>query len=618
MASYTADMRTQEHTALCSCPACLGLECLERPRYFAGQLLTEAELNSEQAYVLAKNRLHNRYLHGWGVVCGLEVVCHDCEGWVTVQSGYAIDPCGNDIIVCADHAFDVIKAIRECREARRRRRRGDCDPYEPPRDQSCTEVEEHWCITLAYEEKEARPITALRRDRAQQCGCCSSNGRQCGCRCHSQQTSRAPASYTSAQSSGRMQSGVGKTIAPCEPTRLLEGYRLAVVEAPADCIAVPQKGREENLLSWLFKLLPKDTLLVKIIECLSSLGKFVSDRVPSNDQAVLLSTALSSGTAGTAAPYTPRDQHEAYCRLRQAVIDLYLDNPHNVRCQLLHTVEGITCPAPGANDTVATYTPLIQPCIYHLATLLVQYVLDCICQALLPSCAPDPHDDRLILACVTLRGDKIMRICNFSCRHYAGSFPSLYYWLSLVPIVPLIALFIRQICCGPDLVRTNSPLVNDLLNLLNRLDPSGSLRQALFAEDFALPKMYAGHFTAMINNLSFAGLAEALRPGAVNLPTLVGKSVAQANRTFAQAGVIARYRDVRSAEEVSHLKNLTVAPFAASGDTVVVYRIESTIVGFGPYDAEQQLVDQQAELTSMKQELAAMRSEVARLTNPHS
>ena len=73
-------------------------------RFFAGQLLTESELNTEQAYVIAKNRLHNRYLHGWGVVCGLEVVCA-CEGFVHVKSGYAIDPCGNDIIVCKDTDF---------------------------------------------------------------------------------------------------------------------------------------------------------------------------------------------------------------------------------------------------------------------------------------------------------------------------------------------------------------------------------------------------------------------------------------------------------------------------------------------------------------------------------
>ena len=29
-----------------SCPTCAGLVCLERPRYFGGQLLTESDLNS--------------------------------------------------------------------------------------------------------------------------------------------------------------------------------------------------------------------------------------------------------------------------------------------------------------------------------------------------------------------------------------------------------------------------------------------------------------------------------------------------------------------------------------------------------------------------------------------
>jgi hypothetical protein len=44
-----------------------------RPRYFAGQLLSEVDLRDEQAYQIAKQRLHNRYLHGYGVVCGLQV-----------------------------------------------------------------------------------------------------------------------------------------------------------------------------------------------------------------------------------------------------------------------------------------------------------------------------------------------------------------------------------------------------------------------------------------------------------------------------------------------------------------------------------------------------------------
>ena len=55
------------------CPDCGGLECLCRPRFFAGQLLTEQDLNRLDQYIVAKNQLHNRYLVGHGVVCGLEV-----------------------------------------------------------------------------------------------------------------------------------------------------------------------------------------------------------------------------------------------------------------------------------------------------------------------------------------------------------------------------------------------------------------------------------------------------------------------------------------------------------------------------------------------------------------
>ncbi|HWO25309.1 MAG TPA: hypothetical protein VNO30_41500 [Kofleriaceae bacterium] len=45
----------------------------DRVNYFYGQLLGVRELQAEQRYFLDKHRLHNRYLHGYGVVCGLEV-----------------------------------------------------------------------------------------------------------------------------------------------------------------------------------------------------------------------------------------------------------------------------------------------------------------------------------------------------------------------------------------------------------------------------------------------------------------------------------------------------------------------------------------------------------------
>src|SRR5438477_11652984 len=89
------------------CPACGGLTCFCRPRFFAGQVLTEADLNRLEQYTVDKNRLHNRYLHGWGVVCGLDVVCDPCAGGVVVRPGYALSPCGDDIIVCEDAVAPV-------------------------------------------------------------------------------------------------------------------------------------------------------------------------------------------------------------------------------------------------------------------------------------------------------------------------------------------------------------------------------------------------------------------------------------------------------------------------------------------------------------------------------
>src|SRR5215831_10675716 len=101
------------------CPACGGLECLCRPRFFAGQLLSDEDLNRLDHYVVAKNRLHNRYLFGTGVVCGLEVVCSTCDpaggDSVIVKTGYALSPCGNDIVVCKEEAVNVCDLINRCR-----------------------------------------------------------------------------------------------------------------------------------------------------------------------------------------------------------------------------------------------------------------------------------------------------------------------------------------------------------------------------------------------------------------------------------------------------------------------------------------------------------------------
>jgi hypothetical protein len=75
----------------------------ERNRYFTGKPMTARDFIAEQHYFLSRHQLHNRLLHGWGVVCGLAVGHHprpECrDRWVVVDPGIAIDCYGRELIV---------------------------------------------------------------------------------------------------------------------------------------------------------------------------------------------------------------------------------------------------------------------------------------------------------------------------------------------------------------------------------------------------------------------------------------------------------------------------------------------------------------------------------------
>lgn len=70
----------------------------ERNRYFYGKLLTVDDFESEQKYMNDKRRLINRFMHGCGVVCGLNVIPVGDDA-VSVEAGMALDFAGREIIV---------------------------------------------------------------------------------------------------------------------------------------------------------------------------------------------------------------------------------------------------------------------------------------------------------------------------------------------------------------------------------------------------------------------------------------------------------------------------------------------------------------------------------------
>jgi hypothetical protein len=118
--SVTLTPTPNKKSCPCGCApcegTCCGLDCLERPRFFCGQLLTDQDLTALVAWTQDKLRL-NRHRDGWGAVCGLEVRCDPKnQGHVVVGPGYATSCCGDDIIVCEDVQLDLEKACREERD----------------------------------------------------------------------------------------------------------------------------------------------------------------------------------------------------------------------------------------------------------------------------------------------------------------------------------------------------------------------------------------------------------------------------------------------------------------------------------------------------------------------
>ena len=77
----------------------------------------------------------------------------------------------------------------------------------------------------------------------------------------------------------------------------------------------------------------------------------------------------------------------------------------------------------------------------------LQYLKDCLCDHFLVNCPDCTGDEEIYLACVSIRNHKVYKVCNFSKRRYVKSFPTVEYWLSLVPIIPLLDKVIEWFCC---------------------------------------------------------------------------------------------------------------------------------------------------------------------------
>lgn len=399
------------------CPVCGGLECLCRPRFFAGQLLTDEDLNRLDRYIIEKNRLHNRYLHGWGVVCGLEVVCHPCPDHVTVRIGYALAPCGDDIIVCRDEPVPICELIHKCRPPEPP---GECVPPRPAPDPACREVLEEWVLAVCYDEKLSRGITALKGSSGAACcsRCACGGSAACGCSCHG--SSHGNGKSGTAKTNGHGERA-GRPPAPqCEPTQVCEGYSFLVYKAPPkDPIRDPRR--------------PAIDLQSELIQGALTCYRLLLER---------LSQIPTGGTA---------DQLLAWCcETKETLLDFFTRHG-TYDCTLYERLGLIACPAPNPQETGPQYLARLAPVVAQITALEAEYLRYCLCAALLPPCPPPVDCNCVPLATVTVRKAdcRVLKVCNWGVRRFVVTFPHLGYWLGPSGVLDGIRRAMEERCCQP-------------------------------------------------------------------------------------------------------------------------------------------------------------------------
>lgn len=344
---------TGTHSNPCGCTTA-SADCgcneggLVRPNFFAGQLLTDEDLQTLNNYFVTKQRLHNRFLIGSGVSCGLAVTCHPCGGGkVMVQSGYAVDCCGNEILVPCPVELDINGMVRDLKFSRLGH---DCgDPCPEPLGQESATGDQHsrlgtdnhiarddnkknarrYCLYINYCEKPSDPIAPYTQDDS----CAVS----------------------------------------CQPSRIREGFSLEL-RCPSEEPEPPSiLDRIRCCIGDLFEADKK-------AETFNS----IPERVQNNED-------VSSDLA----------------EFKSWLLRKIDECPPIGECSLMQEIEAIVIPVTTDDGTKEALTRAVD----QIARAFLRYLIDCICSALLPPC-PSCEDPAVKLACLDVIDCEIDNICN--------------------------------------------------------------------------------------------------------------------------------------------------------------------------------------------------------------
>src|SRR5262245_2977803 len=142
-----------------------GFIAVERNHYFTGKYMAARDFTIEQEYFLSHHRLHNRVLHGWGIVCGLAVMHHpdpECrKRWVVAKAGIAVDCCGRELILPKDTAIELELPPDWNPQAYSDEQQEQSQPPEQQQGHVEYGCEQEFLLCLKYEEHHIERVPAL-------------------------------------------------------------------------------------------------------------------------------------------------------------------------------------------------------------------------------------------------------------------------------------------------------------------------------------------------------------------------------------------------------------------------------------------------------------------------
>ena len=100
------------------------------------------------------------------------------------------------------------------------------------------------------------------------------------------------------------------------------------------------------------------------------------------------------------------------------------------------------------NDALAKYRWEVLLAFVALVGNLLQSLKDCFCHLLLMNCPDCDEKDKVWLATITVKDNEVYKICNIGKRKDVWTFPKFEYWLSLVPILPVLKMGVSKFCCA--------------------------------------------------------------------------------------------------------------------------------------------------------------------------